>query len=232
MAEGRFLAIVTGASTGIGYELARCCAQNGFDLVIAADEPKIMEASLELQKLGARVEAVEADLAALDGVDKLYAAAKRMNRPVDSLLANAGRGLGKAFLDQDFAEVTRVVDTNITGTLDLLQKVGRDMRARGAGRILITGSIAGVMPGPIRRPITARRRSSAHFRSHSLTSSRIPGLPSHVSCRAPLRPSSLNAPTCSTARSARQRKMTPPTLPDRASSDDARRRSGGHRLAQ
>lgn len=147
MAEARFLAIVTGASTGIGYELAKCCAQNGFDLVIAADEPTIMEASLELQKLGARVEAVEADLAALDGVDKLYAAAKRLNRPVDALLANAGRGLGKAFLDQDFGEVMRVVNTNITGTLYLLQKVGCDMRARGAGRILITGSIAGVMPG-------------------------------------------------------------------------------------
>ncbi|MBV8578960.1 MAG: SDR family NAD(P)-dependent oxidoreductase [Acetobacteraceae bacterium] len=130
--------------------------------------------------MGARVEAVEADLAALDGVDKLYAATKRLNRPVDALLANAGLGLGKAFLDQDFGEVMRVVNTNITGTLYLLQKVGCDMRARGAGRILITGSIAGVMPGPIRRPITARRRSSIHFRSHSGTRSRIPGLPSHV----------------------------------------------------
>ncbi|MBV8093997.1 MAG: SDR family NAD(P)-dependent oxidoreductase [Acetobacteraceae bacterium] len=147
MAERRPLAIVTGASTGIGYELARCCAQNGFDLVIAANERQINEASRELQKLGGNVEAVEADLATLNGVDTLYAAAKRMNRPVDALLANAGRGLGKAFLDQDFSDVKSVVETNITGTLYLVQKVGRDMRARGAGRILITGSIAGLMPG-------------------------------------------------------------------------------------
>jgi short-subunit dehydrogenase len=66
---------------------------------------------------------------------------------VDTLLANAGRGLGKGFLDQDFDDVMRVINTNITGTLYLVQKVGRDMRARGAGRILITGSIAGFLPG-------------------------------------------------------------------------------------
>jgi short-subunit dehydrogenase len=86
-----------------------------------------------------------ADLATLEGVDRLLAAAR--NRPVDALLANAGRGLGKAFLDQDFAEVRHVVDTNITGTIYLIQKVGREMRGRGHGRILITGSIAGFMPG-------------------------------------------------------------------------------------
>src|SRR5205085_6170380 len=61
--------------------------------------------------------------------------------------ANAGRGLGKAFLDQDFGDVRRVIDTNITGTTYLIQKVGRDMRARGQGRIRITGSIAGFIPG-------------------------------------------------------------------------------------
>ena len=139
------LAVVTGASTGIGYELAKECANNGFDLVVAADEPAIHDAAQTLRQLGAAVDAVEADLATLDGVDRLYAALK--GRPVDALLANAGRGLGKGFLDQDFDDVRRVIDTNVTGTLYLLQKIGRDMRARGQGRILITGSIAGFMPG-------------------------------------------------------------------------------------
>jgi short-subunit dehydrogenase len=143
--HSRPLAIVTGASAGIGYELAKICAQNGFDLVVAADQSKIHQAAQEFRGLGAAVEAVEADLATLDGVDKLYAAIK--GRPVAALLANAGHGLGRAFLDQDFDDVRHVIDTNITGTIYLIQKVGRDMRARGEGRILVTGSIAGFIPG-------------------------------------------------------------------------------------
>jgi len=141
----RPLAIVTGASTGIGYELARCCAENGFDLLIAADEPAINDAAQTFRALGVTVDAVEADLATIEGVDKLYAAIE--GRSVEALLANAGRGLGHGFLDQNFDEARHVVDTNITGTIYLIQKVGRDMRARGHGRILITGSIAGFMPG-------------------------------------------------------------------------------------
>jgi short-subunit dehydrogenase len=139
------LAIVTGASSGIGYELAKLCAQNGCDLLIAADRVTIHDAAKDFQALGSDVEAIEADLATLEGVDKLYAAAK--GRPVGALLANAGHGLGHAFLDQDFAEARHVIDTNITGTIYLIQKVGRDMRARNEGRILITGSIAAFMPG-------------------------------------------------------------------------------------
>ncbi len=145
MPDTRPLAIVTGASTGIGYELAKCCAQNGYDLLVAADEPAINDAAQEFRQLGVSVDAVQADLATIKGVDTLYAAAR--GRPVEALLANAGRGLGKGFLDQDFDDVRRVIDTNITGTVYLIQKVGRDMRAQQRGRILITGSIAGFIPG-------------------------------------------------------------------------------------
>ena len=141
----RPLAIVTGASSGIGYELARQCAEHGFDLLVVADEPAIHDAAEDFRALGTSVDSVEADLATIEGVDNLYAAAR--GRPVEALLANAGRGLGKGFLDQHFDEIRHVVDTNITGTIYLIQKVGRDMRARGSGRILITGSIAGFMPG-------------------------------------------------------------------------------------
>ena len=139
------LAVVTGASVGIGYELAKLCAQNGYDLIVAADQSAIHDAAKEFEALGASADAVEADLATLEGVDRLYAAIK--GRPVGALLANAGHGLGHAFLDQDFEQVRHVIDTNITGTIYLIQKVGRDMRERGEGRILITGSIAGFMPG-------------------------------------------------------------------------------------
>jgi uncharacterized protein len=139
------LAVVTGASTGIGYELAKCCAANNCDLVVVADETEIKKAAKDFEAMGAKVDAVQADLATLEGVDKLYDVIG--DRPVAALLANAGRGLGKGFLDQDFKDVMRVVNTNVTGTIYLIQKVGRDMRARKSGRILITGSIAGFMPG-------------------------------------------------------------------------------------
>jgi short-subunit dehydrogenase len=141
----RPLAVITGASTGIGRELARVSAQNGFDLVIGADEPLIHDAAAMCEDLGAHVTAVQSDLATIEGVEQLYAAVG--GRPVDALLANVGRGLGDQFLNQDFNEVRRVIDTNITGFIYLIQKVARDMRARGQGRILLTGSIAGYMPG-------------------------------------------------------------------------------------
>jgi len=141
----RQFAIVTGASSGIGYALAECCAEDGFDLLIAADDPGIMNAAARLREHGGTVDAVQADLATAAGIDRLQAAIQ--GRAVDALLANAGHGLGHAFLDQDFVQVRHVIDTNITGTLDLIHRVGRMMQVRRAGRILITGSIAGLQPG-------------------------------------------------------------------------------------
>ncbi len=140
----RPLALVTGASSGIGYELAAECARNGFDLIIAADRP-MGEAERTLKGFGAAVTSIQTDLATQDGVEELCAAIQ--GRQVDALIANAGHGLGKAFLDQTLPDITHVIDTNITGTLALVHHVGNDMRMRGAGRILIVGSIAGFMPG-------------------------------------------------------------------------------------
>jgi short-subunit dehydrogenase len=139
------LAVVTGASSGIGRELAQLAAQDGHDLVIAADEGPLDESARALRAAGADVEAVEADLSTPFGVDKLMLAID--GRPVDLLVANAGHGLGHGFLDKPFPEARHVIDTNITGTLDLLHRVGTDMRRRRRGRILITGSIAGLVPG-------------------------------------------------------------------------------------
>jgi short-subunit dehydrogenase len=141
----RPLAVVTGASSGIGYELAKLCAENGFDLVIAADRPEIVEAAQAFQQSGVKVEHLQADLATREGVDKLVGLIA--DRPVDALLANAGHGLGHGFLDQNPDEWMHVINTNITGTLYLTQKVGQRMRERDKGRILFTGSIAGLMPG-------------------------------------------------------------------------------------
>lgn len=141
---GKF-AIITGASTGIGFELATLAARDGYDLVVVADEQLIENAAADLRQFGTEVEALVADLATLEGVERLLDAAR--GRPIALLCANAGRGLGHAFLDQEVADWRRVVDTNITGTAYLLQRVLREMVARDDGRILVTGSIAGFIPG-------------------------------------------------------------------------------------
>jgi len=140
----RPLAVVTGASSGIGYHLARCAAEHGYDLVVAADTP-LGPAVKDFEDLGAKVESVEADLATTEGVRQLIA--RIAGRPVEALLANAGHGLGGSFLAQDFDDILHVINTNVTGTLHLIHHVARDMVARAQGRILITGSIAGFQPG-------------------------------------------------------------------------------------
>ncbi|HUD91679.1 SDR family NAD(P)-dependent oxidoreductase [Sphingobium sp.] len=138
-------AIVTGASTGIGFELAHLAAQHGYDLLVAADESLIDAAATDFRRHGVEVRSIVADLATLEGVDQLLAATN--GRPVDLLCANAGKGLGHGFLDQRIADWRRVIDTNITGTLYLLQKLLKPMVDRDGGKILITGSIAGFIPG-------------------------------------------------------------------------------------
>jgi len=144
-AGDRPFAVVTGASTGIGYELALLAGRKGYDLLVAADEDEIEQAAVDFHGTGVGVQSVVADLATFEGVEKLFGSAQ--GRPVDLLFANAGRGLGKSFLDQAVEDWRRVVDTNVTGTIYLIQRIARDMRARGSGKILITGSIAGLMPG-------------------------------------------------------------------------------------
>jgi short-subunit dehydrogenase len=138
-------AIVTGASISIGLELAKQCAAHGFNLLMVADEQEVKQAAASVEHPKITVRGLQADLATIAGIERLLDAAR--GRPVDALLVNAGRDLGRAFLDQDFDDVRQVIDANVTGTVYLLQKVGRQMRSLGRGRILITGSIADFMPG-------------------------------------------------------------------------------------
>lgn len=90
---------------------------------------------------------MQVDLSTPDGLRRFASGIAALDRPVELLLANAGRGLGDGFLDQDIGEAQRVVDTNISGTIALVHEIGNRMRMRGEGRILFTGSIAGFMPG-------------------------------------------------------------------------------------
>ncbi|HEV7288479.1 SDR family NAD(P)-dependent oxidoreductase [Sphingomonas sp.] len=139
------LAIVTGASTGIGFELATIAAKQGYDLIVVANEALIQSAAADFSTFGTQVESVETDLSTIDGVDRMLAAAN--GRRVDLLVANAGTGTGGAFLEQDVPSWRHAVDTNVTGTVYLIQKVLAEMVARDDGKILVTGSIAGYIPG-------------------------------------------------------------------------------------
>lgn len=138
-------AIITGASTGIGFELATLAAKDGYDILVVANEPLIDAAADDFKQFGTEVRSVQADLSTIDGVDTLLDAAN--GRSIDLLCANAGHGLGHAFLDQDVKDWRSVIDTNIVGTSYLLQKVLKPMTARNAGKVLVTGSIAGYIPG-------------------------------------------------------------------------------------
>lgn len=138
------LAVVTGASTGIGLEIAKLAAADGYDLIVAADTP-FVDAGAGLKDLGVEVRSIEADLASEQGVRQLLDAIG--DRPVDALVANAGHGLGDAFLTQSPRDWQHVINTNITGTLLLIQPLAKRMVDRGEGRILITGSIAGHLAG-------------------------------------------------------------------------------------
>lgn len=140
----RKLAIVTGASSGIGLEIAKLAAQDGYDLIVAADTP-FVEAGPALKEFGVEVQELEADLATKDGVEQLL---QRVgHRQVDVLVANAGHGLGHGFLDQSPDEWMHIINTNVTGTLLLIQPIVKKMVERGEGRVLITGSIAGHLAG-------------------------------------------------------------------------------------
>ncbi len=152
------LTIVTGASSGIGLELARLAAAGGGEVLMAAqDAGKLEEAARQIGGAGGDVLTVSADLSTVEGVDALLESVG--GRQIDILCANAGHGLGGGFLDRSWDDARRVIDTNVTGTVCLIHRVGLLMRAQGFGRILVTGSIAGTMPGPTTPSITPRKPS-------------------------------------------------------------------------
>jgi uncharacterized protein len=145
---GRPLAVVTGASSGIGFELARQFAMHDHDLVVAAEDEAIAGAADELDALGATVEAVRVDLSDPAGVEELLGRIRAVGRPMDAVALNAGIGAGGAFAsDTDLRDELRIVDLNVRSTVHLTKLVVPDMVARGQGRLLFTSSIASTMPG-------------------------------------------------------------------------------------
>ena len=146
--RNRPLALVTGASSGIGLELARQFAGAGFDLVVTAEDAELAGAATSLRSSGGEVLAVQADLRSAQGVERVWAAVQERGRPLDAAAINAGVGFGRAFVDQDLDDVLSMVDLNCRSTAHLAHLVGRDMASHRRGRVLFTSSIASTMPGP------------------------------------------------------------------------------------
>ena len=143
------LAVVTGASSGIGFELAKQFAKNGFDLLVVSNSEALARVAPDFEQLGAQVTTVQADLATSNGVDEVYEKISAAGRPVDAIALNAGVGVGGRFVTEtDLDEELNLINLNVVSTVHLAKHVLKDMVARRKGKVLFTASIASTTPAP------------------------------------------------------------------------------------
>src|SRR5947209_10954757 len=162
--NGKQFAVITGASSGIGYELARVFGKNGYELLITSDSEKIESAAEELHRLGFAVQTVQSDLATYDGVEKLWNEVQQVGRPVDAIAINAGIGAyGDFARESDLDQELKLIQLNVASVVHLAKRVLRDMVQRNAGRVLITSSVAAVMPGPLSAVYAASKAFELSF---------------------------------------------------------------------
>jgi uncharacterized protein len=157
------LALVTGASSGIGLELARLLAADGYDLIVCAEDAELDTAAQQLRAHGTTVTPVRADLTDPGAVEQLWSAVLANRRPLELAALNAGVGLGKAFVDQDLQRALGLVDLNVRSTVHLAHHVLRQMVGRGSGRVLITSSIASTQPGSFQAVYNATKSFTQSF---------------------------------------------------------------------
>jgi short-subunit dehydrogenase len=149
MTSTKPLAVITGASSGIGYELAVQFAQHGYDLFIVAEDIGITQAAEDLKALGTQVQSLQLDLASHEGCEECYAQIKKLNRPVAAAALNAGIGVDGKFWETDIDKEMKLIDLNVMSTTHLAKRIIQGMveRAEG-GKILFTSSVASLSPGP------------------------------------------------------------------------------------
>jgi short-subunit dehydrogenase len=142
------LAVVTGASRGIGLALAMELASREYDVVVCAEDPDITMAAEAVRRTGRAATAVSADLATTDGVETLLEAIAELARPVDALALNAGVGVWGPFVETPLEDDLRLIALNISSAVHLAKALLPAMVQRGQGRVLVTSSVAAVQPGP------------------------------------------------------------------------------------
>jgi short-subunit dehydrogenase len=141
------LALITGASSGIGFELAKLFAEHHYDLVVAAEDDSIYDVPSRLSQFSSEVRPVQVDLRTPDGVEHLYRSAVEGDRVLTAAALNAGIGRGGMFLETGLADDLSIVDLNVRSTVHLAKLVLRDMANRDDGKVLFTSSVAAMMPG-------------------------------------------------------------------------------------
>jgi len=142
------LAVVTGASSRIGLELAKVFAEHGYDVIMAAEDGGIESAADQVHSLGVIATPVQVDLATGIGVQRLYGRIQAMGRPVDAIAINAGVGVSGPFLETDLDAELNLINLNVVSTVCVAKLVLCDMAQRGSGRVLFTSSIAADTPAP------------------------------------------------------------------------------------
>lgn len=147
-ASHRPLALVTGASAGIGHELAKLFAINGFDLIATGRSKHTDQAAADLARYGVQVAPVRADLSRSEGVETVWRAVRETGRPLDAAVLNAGRSIGGAFLDTDLDDELSLIQLNVASVVHLAKHVARHMADNHRGRILITSSLSATLPTP------------------------------------------------------------------------------------
>lgn len=156
MANNLF-AVVTGASSGIGFELAVQFAQHGYDLLVVAEDAGIAEAARKLSTYGGNAESLRTDLATWDGVEELCSRVDAEGRALDAIAINAGVGVEGPFIQTDLARHINLIRLNVEGPVHLAHRVLPRMVANHAGRVLFTSSIAATMPGPFESTYNASK---------------------------------------------------------------------------
>lgn len=144
----RPLCVITGASSGIGYELAKVFARNGFDLIVAAEDAAIHEVAADFRIYGGNVITVQVDLSTPAGNELLFERIRETQQSVDSLCLNAGVGVWGEFVKTDYARELAMINLNVISVVHLAKKILPTMLERRHGRIMITSSLAAEMPGP------------------------------------------------------------------------------------
>lgn len=141
-------AVITGASSGIGLELAKQFGENGFELLIVSDSDEIFDTQIELEKFGYIVEAMKANLATYAGVENLCQRIESYGKPLDAVAVYAGIGIGGEFTETDLKDEINLINLNVISAVHLVKRILPEMKRQERGRILFTSSITSVMPSP------------------------------------------------------------------------------------